>query len=373
MIKRLTAVVIAALMALIPLSGMSTGDSRQLTLMIYMCGSNLESGYGAATADMQEMMASGFDAKKMTVLVMTGGSEAWAQGFDAGQAMIHELGNNRSRTVWSESAMDMGDSATLRSFLRFGQERYPAQRYALILWNHGCGPLDGVCLDELFGMDSLSLRELSQGLADAELGQKLSFIGFDACLMGSLEVACAVSPYAEYMIASQETEPASGWPYGFLPGLVDDETGADTGRRLCDMYMASDVLPGEMLTLSCLDLGKAEAAAAALGEYFSSYTEGWNESLFTRTSALRAASVGYGEGLKGMGDGGYDLVDLGDFTAYLETAGLGGDELYAALDELVVYSRSSGDVGQGLSLYHPMFNKAQYQAAWREEYRQLGF
>ena len=201
----------------------------------------------------------------------------------------------------------------------------------------------------------------------------LSFIGFDACLMGSLEVACAVSPYAEYMIASQETEPASGWPYGFLPGLVDDETGADTGRRLCDMYMASDVLPGEMLTLSCLDLGKAEAAAAALGEYFSSYTEGWNESLFTRTSALRAASVGYGEGLKGMGDGGYDLVDLGDFTAYLETAGLGGDELYAALDELVVYSRSSGDVGQGLSLYHPMFNKAQYQAAWREEYRQLGF
>ena len=209
---------------------------RRLTLMIYMCGSNLESGYGSASADLQEMLSSGFDPGEVTVLVMAGGSSRWSLPFDPGEAAIQELGPRGMRTVWRDEARDMGESDTLSRLLTFGQERYPADDYALILWDHGGGPLEGVCWDELFSMDRLSLSELTDALDAAAFPKKLRFIGFDACLMSTAEVAYALSPYAEYMIASQETEPAKGWNYAFLAGLGGDRSGADTGRRVVDAY-----------------------------------------------------------------------------------------------------------------------------------------
>ena len=38
-------------------------------------------------------------------------------------------------------------------------------------------------------------------------------IGFDACLMGTLETANIVANYARYMIGSEENEPGSGWNF----------------------------------------------------------------------------------------------------------------------------------------------------------------
>ena len=51
--------------------------SRELTLMVYLCGSDLESGNGSASADIAEMMAAQYDARRVTVLVMSGGTSAW--------------------------------------------------------------------------------------------------------------------------------------------------------------------------------------------------------------------------------------------------------------------------------------------------------
>ena len=70
----------------------------------------------------------------------------------------------------------MGDQDTLASFLRYGQENRPAQSYALILWDHGGGPLEGVCWDETSGMDHLSLREVTGALDGTAEGVVLAVL-----------------------------------------------------------------------------------------------------------------------------------------------------------------------------------------------------
>lgn len=91
---------------------------------------------------------------------------------------------------------------------------------------------------------------------------KLEWIGFDACLMSSLEVASVLAPYADYMIASQETEPGWGWNYAFLSVLSDRAIpGDEMGEYIVDSYMdygeyVFDYYPNlySDLTLSCIDL-----------------------------------------------------------------------------------------------------------------------
>jgi hypothetical protein len=46
----------------------------------------------------------------------------------------------------------MGDAQTLKDFLAFGRDNYPAKRTAVVLWNHGGGSVSGASFDELYGM-----------------------------------------------------------------------------------------------------------------------------------------------------------------------------------------------------------------------------
>ena len=142
----------------------------ELTLMIYMCGSNLESSSGAASADLEEMIFSDFDTDRVNLLVMVGGTKTWDFGFDPDKVSILEISPGGQVAVWnSDGQMDMSNEDTLTSFIRFCADNYPAENYALILWDHGGGILEGVCWDELFSMDSLTLKELTEGIRSSLL------------------------------------------------------------------------------------------------------------------------------------------------------------------------------------------------------------
>ncbi len=361
-------VVLLTLACLLPASAQS--PQRKLTLMIYMCGSNLESSYGSASADLQEMLAAAPGLQNVSVLIMTGGSTRWNTGYDASQLQISELGKRGMRVVWRDAAASMGVSHTLTQLLQFGVEKYPAEDYALILWDHGGGPLEGVCWDELFSMDNLRLSELTEALDASPLPGKLSWIGFDACLMSSLEVAGALAPYAEYMIASQETEPAYGWNYAFLSGLGEDQSGADTGRRIVDAYFEGRDDTQDVLTLACLDLSKADAVSQALDSFFGQ-TGTMNHTLFNAVSGVRMNATGFGKGLRGFADDGYDLVDLTDLSQRLSLLMADAAPLQQALKELVSYSRANIADASGVSIYHPYMNKSKFLAGWKEDYAQL--
>lgn len=368
--KMITSVCLSLLMLMFAWPAQAA--ERKLTLMIYMCGSNLESSYGSASADIQEMLAAAPGLDGASVLIMTGGSTSWSTGYDPSQIQISEVGQRGMRVVWHSNAMNMGEPDTLTSLLTFGAEKYPAEEYALIIWNHGGGPLEGVCWDELFSMDKLSLAELTGAISAAQLPENLSWIGFDACLMSSIEVAAALSPYADYMIASQETEPAFGWNYAFLNGLGADASSAETGRRIVDAYFDVHGEMQDVLTLACLDLSKAADVQAAIANCFSSSGE-MNHALYNALSGARMNTAGFGKGLKSFDDAGYDLVDLADLADRLSPLLPDTASLQSALDGFVCYNRANIEGANGVSIYHPYTNKDKFLSQWQSSYAALDF
>ena len=351
-----------------PASAQNSG--RKLTIMVYMCGSNLESQYSAASDDIEEMKNAGVNNNEVSLLVMTGGSSNWQMGFDPSQIYIHEISSRGMRVVWQSDKMDMGNSSTLTWLLKFGKENRPAEQYALILWDHGGGPLEGVCWDELFSLDNLSLKELENGIEGAGLGQKLSWIGFDACLMSSLEVASALEPYADYMIASQETEPSHGWNYSFLSEVEKDANGAETGRRIVDTYFDGQENCHDILTMACIDLAKAAELTDAIDDLFRPINESITPENFAVISGLRMVSRSFGRsfGSSRNGEDCYDLVDAADLISHLFE-----DDFPDLFEDAVVYNRTNAAGASGLSLYHPYENKSYFLSGWRDDYERLKF
>lgn len=166
-------------------------------------------------------------------------------------------------TLGSEELADLGevnmaDGATLVDFVTWAAQTYPADNYVLILEDHGAGwpggwndpdppvePPQDTPLGQAFG-DMLYLNELDQALAtiQAQTGiAQFEFVGFDACLMGQLEVFTTLAPYARYAVASEESEPALGWAYSaWLQALVDDP-GMQTAQlvsTIVDSYISQD-------------------------------------------------------------------------------------------------------------------------------------
>ena len=368
--------------------GVCEGETgRELTLMVYVCGSNLESAYGSASADVEEMLEAGRENERVSLLVMTGGSMNWSLGFDTAKTTISEIGTRGLRIRWQSEAMNMGDPAALTWLLSFGMEQYPAEKYALILWDHGGGPLEGICWDELFSMDHMTLEEVTEAIAAAKYPQRLSWIGLDACLMSSVEVASALAPYAEYMIASQETEPDSGWNYTFIrelcqpdredgssadktkAGISPEPDGAAAGKLIADAYFAERERSSEALTLACTDLSRVAKVVSEMDRLFAGVEGKLGAEAFGAQSRRVQKTPFYGRGMDGIGGDGYDLVDLGHLAENMPDAG----QLAQAVDEAVVYARSAGAGSSGLSVYHPFSNRRKYEERWRENYLNLDF
>ena len=236
------------------------------TVMVYMNGSDLESDGGAAAEDLQEMLAVGSGAR-VNVVVETLGTAQWS---------LPEISSERNqRFVVEHEALqlvddtvghrDLADPDTLRDFIIWAMGRYPAERYMLVFWDHGGGSVAGFGADELAqdpAQSSLRLAGIQQGLADAVkvTGAKFEAVGFDTCLLGSVEMAALLAPYSRYLIASEELEPGHGWNYTpFLQALVDDPaiTGDRLGKVIADAFVAQALS-------DMVDLGDLARKAAAV-------------------------------------------------------------------------------------------------------------
>jgi hypothetical protein len=98
----------------------------------------------------------------------------------------------------------MGDPATLRNFVVWGINQYPAEKYALILSNHGDN--GGVCEDLTGPYDYLSNVEVYEAMANVQTttGETIDLIGYAACLMGAVEVVYHSGGWADVIVASEE-------------------------------------------------------------------------------------------------------------------------------------------------------------------------
>ena len=180
----------------------------------YLCGSDLESDGGAATRDIQEALEVELP-ESVKFIIQTGGAKEWHNDIIDAEALyrVEQIGDELE--IVDELPLgNMGDPNTLRGFIEFCEENYPADRKALFLWNHGSGSGGGICYDEIYDDDFISFAKLKEVLTElygespGETGKKpFELIGFDACLMATLDMAGLAAPYAHYLVASEELEP----------------------------------------------------------------------------------------------------------------------------------------------------------------------
>lgn len=242
----------------------------------YLCGSDLESNYGAATNDLVELTSVPLPAK-VKVVIQTGGTSAWQNDMvsaaNLGRYVYDQGGLQLVEEVPSAS---MGDPATLKDFLNFGKNKYPAKHTAVVLWNHGGGSVSGAAFDELYGMDSLTLAEMYQAFSEVfgedPENQPIDMIGFDTCLMATVDTAYTFSDIGKYLVASQEVEPGNGWLYsGWLGALAakPDMEPLELSRVICDTYAEGCEAVGtqDNITLSVTDLSKVSQLLTAYDDF----------------------------------------------------------------------------------------------------------
>ena len=330
---------------------------KPYTIMIYMNGSDLESDFGLATDDLAEMLDSGLKSQNANVIILTGGTSRWMNdAIPEYECIIWELADGWLNELESIGNADMGNPDTLRDFIKFSTANYPAEKYGLIMWDHGGGSISGFGHDENFNNSSLSLVDMRQAFEEAGLGeQKLEFLGFDACLMATVEMAVLATDYARVLIASEDLEPGEGWDYHFL-GVLNDTpsmSGFELGKVIVDTFIDffgedSD----EILTLSVVDLGLVEPVMNAMGQLMAVASKEMKTSIFHALAHRRAITKTFGEG--SPRDNYADMVDVGDMAIQLHD--LFPQEaivVLQALENCVVYNRHNSDVDLwGLSTFY---------------------
>ena len=149
------------------LSECNDGHKGSWGIYIYMCGSDLESENGAATADIQEIISSDIP-ENVNVVIETGGATAWNNEIvDPNYLERYVYNSEAFDLVDSEESKSMGDKDTLSEFLQFCNENFPADNKMVIFWNHGGGSLGGVCYDEIYDLDHLTLNEIDEAFTEA--------------------------------------------------------------------------------------------------------------------------------------------------------------------------------------------------------------
>ncbi len=340
------------------------------TILVYMCGTDLESKSGMATADLQEMLSAEISGN-VNIIVETGGTLQWQNN------TISSTANQRYR-VTSEGLelleknlgkKSMVDPATLSDFIRYGKEKYPADRYALILWDHGGGSLSGYGYDQNFPNDSMTLDEIGTALKNG--GGSFDWIGFDACLMAALESAIVLEPYADYMIASEEVEPGIGWHYtGWITALSDNTSipTVDLGKRLIDDYVkeVKAKTPESQATLSLIDLAELKGTVPpAFKAFTESATELIDSEQYEVVSDARAGSKEFAASSK------INQIDLIHFAENIGTAE--SKSLAQVLRGCIKYNRSSTNItnANGVSIFFP-YGRLSKLNAMLETYDEIG-
>ena len=343
----------------------------EVTLMIYLCGTDLESRSKMATSDIQEMIAADI-ADNVNVIVYTGGCKSWQNNaFSSSTNQIWKVTSDGvtclEQNVGNKS---MTDEDTLSYFIKWCAKKYPANRNSLIFWDHGGGSVSGFGYDEKFASSgSMSLAEIDKALEDG--GVKFDFVGFDACLMATAENALMLTEHADYLIASEETEPGIGWYYTDWLTALSENTSIPTvelGKIIVDDFVdtCARQCQGQSTTLSIIDLAEFELAVPkALAEFAEDTCDLIKNEQYATVSNARSGAREFGSSSK------IDQVDLVHLAKNMNTKE--GNALAEVLLNTVKYNRTSSNMtnSYGVSIYFP-YRKASMVDEAVDTYEQIG-
>lgn len=351
--KKAFSIIISFLLLVSLLSGCGKIGAKSKTVFIYMCGSNLETKQGLAGKNIDEMISADI-GNNVNIVIETGGAKIWrSHGIDSNAIQRYEVKNGKLELVETLDNANMGEAQTLTDFLIWGQENYPTKNSMLILWDHGAGAVKGACFDENYDFDPLSLIELKSALDNAKLKNKFEIIGFDACLMASVETACYVYNNAKYMLGSEEIEPSGGWDYKVLcEAFSKNDNAFEIGKEACDAYVKKCKDNNKLFaTLSLFDLSKTpmlmNQCSAAI-DYIKDYASQANYFSEVRNAMSTCENFGGDNSFQGSAN----MLDFVDFVNKVT-----GEEYKELIDtsDFVLYSVNSGQrKNGGVSFYYPV-------------------
>ena len=342
-----------------------------MTIMVYMCGTDLESRSGMASKDIKEMLAADID-DNVNLIIYTGGCKKWQNNTISNSSnQIYQIQGQTMRCLKNDlGSAAMVDPATLSGFIKWTASNFPANRYELILWDHGGGSTSGYGYDEKYASKgAMSLAGINTALKDSNVN--FDFVGFDACLMATVETALVVSNYSDYLIASEETEPGIGWYYTDWLKAVSDNTSMSTleiGKNIIDTFTdaCAQNASGQKTTLSLIDL--AELGATVPSE-LASFSKDTSEMI--KNKEYKTVSDARGQTREFATSHKLDQVDLVDFASRIGTDE--GKALSDALLGCVKYNRTSAGMtnAYGLSIYFP-YKKASKVDSMVNTYEAIG-
>lgn len=388
--------------------------SKEWTVLIFMNGKNNLEEF--AIEDFAELAKVGSSDKVDFVVQM--GRPARRPG--AQQAMLKVEGGwigarrfhvSRDATVTPGKELaivggadvDMGSPAVFQDFLKWGKARFPAKKYAVIVWNHGQGyrlTFDAAGKSKPIASprrpDASTLapshRAVSQdadtgsiiynsdlrGSLAASFGPELSVIGFDACLMAMIETAYELKAQAPILVASEELEPGPGWNYTTLASALTAAPQSD-GTAVAKMMVSSyrdNYGNGDSTTLSAVDLTKIGAAATELSR-LSDMLIADRARLFPIVQTVRAGRAAYNDPNNPVS---IDLIGfLSDLDAELGRVG-GNAATRAQIQSALLVARSAivenyassqraGNFGSsGLAIYFPASKNDFDNDSWSDGY-----
>lgn len=329
---------------------------KEWTFMVFLNGHNNLDRFGALNISQMEKIGSD---DKVNIVVQ------WASmGKPTKRLLIQKGPGGRaiaSPILESLPAVDMGDVNQFYEFVRWTVEKFPAQKYAIDVWNHGSGwryrgarpalPQD-VSNDDQTG-NVITTEQLGDALRKIKtlIGKPVDVLAFDACLMAMAEVAAEVKDSVRYFAGSEELEPGAGWKYDKVLEQwlkTPDDDGRALVTALTDQFIAA--YPREV-TFSGADLTKLPAyldAAKALAK----------ELVALDAKAFKAAKDdAYATRRYGFRDYG-DALDFVLRAAANPAVGLSAavvDAYKAAHKDLIVASKNSPDRdgSHGLSVWLP--------------------
>lgn len=355
-------------------------ETGYCTVLVYMDGSDLESGYGCAAADLEEMekALNRIDSEKeIRVVVEAGGTTEWSyepmKNISYGRFCLTK--DMDQVQVEKLEARNMGRSDTLADFLNYGIGSYPAEHYGLVCWNHGEGQIQGFGCDLNFNEDSLTLAEIREAFDMSVAAEPLDFVSMDACLMGNVELAAVLEGKTDYLIASEDLEPKEGHDYCWMEMLDASDASEAYGKQIGDAILTAyqqSILAadhGLTLSLSLVDVTAFhefhETFDEVLNEINSSFpTTADKELFFQELGKERAGLLGFGHQSK---TNLWEQIDLLDFLLALEGAEKQfypetalpsegeAEKLQEACEQLVIRTVSQGYQREpcGLSIFLP--------------------
>ena len=351
----------------------STEPAKTTTFMVYAVGSDLESTNLLGSINMLEMIYASKGNSNATIIMQTGAAKHIMENPAVGEnqeipvpvkdwsiIQLHKIYNGNLTTLEDNlgTSCIMGEEipnctpmnkGNITEFIKKAADYAPADRYVLILWNHGGGSIAG------YGDQANLSTVIDIKNAVAESGIHFDIIGFDACLMSTLETAYALKDYADYFVGSEEVESGFGWNYeDFLQELSANSSisSKDLAVMITEKYQkkyTTEPMQDELYTLAAIDLKQIENLKNA----FESYTGAMLKNIdgipaWTKFNAARQMAEYYGD---------YAAiqilhVDIQDMAALSPIDGVSIDE---AIKNAVISNKTDRPNSYGISAFIPYY------------------